>query len=86
MKKYTGNTIQRKELSEHLLMIEFRLSAIRTMIENRQERYHIAAQISTTLHALGSVAKDIRCKYVDDCSSVENLLWNMDDELSRIFI
>ena len=86
MKKNTGNTIQKKELSERLLMIELRLSAIRTMIENRREGFHIAAQISSTLHALKSVAKDIRCKFVDDCSSVEKLLWKMDNELYRINI
>ena len=86
IKKNTGNTIQKKELSERLLMIEFRLSAIRTMIENRREGFHIAAQISSTLHALESVTKDIRCKYVHDCSGVEKLLWQMDDELVRIFI
>ena len=86
MKKYTENAIQKNELAERLQMIEFRLGAIRTMIENRREGFHIAAQISSTFHALESIAKDVRCKYVHDCSGVEKLLWQMDDELSRIFI
>lgn len=86
MKNNTRNTIQKKELIDRLLMIEFRLSGIRTMINDRREGFHIAAQISSTLHALESVTKDIRCKYVHDCSGVEKLLWQMDDELVRIFI
>lgn len=83
MNKYPENAIQKKELFEGMLMIERRLSALRTMIENRQEGFHIAAQISSTLHALESVAKDIRGKFVDDCSSVEMLLWKDNDELAE---
>ena len=83
MKKYTGSTIQEKELFDRLLMIEWRLSAIRTMIENRRKGFYIAAQISSTLHALEDVAEEIRCKFADDCSSVETLIWQMDDELTR---
>ena len=80
-KRYT-----KKELSERLLMIELRLSTIRTMIENRREGFKIKAQISSTLHTLESVAKDIRCKFVDDCSDIEKLVWKMDDELVRILV
>ena len=83
MKNYDRKAIQEKELSERLLMIEYRLSAIRTMIDNRGEGIHIASQISSTLHALESVAKDIRCKFGDDCSSVEMLLWKENDELAE---
>ena len=86
MKKYTENAIQKNELAERLQMIEFRLGVIRTMIENRREGFHIAAQISSTFHALESVAKDIRCKFVDDCSDIEKLVWKMDDELVRILV
>ena len=80
---YSRNKIEKKELFERLLMIEWRLSALRTMIENRREGFHIAAQISSTLHALESVAKDIRGNFVDDCSSVEMLLWKENDELAE---
>ena len=83
MNKYPENAIQKKELFEGMLMIERRLSALRTMIENRREGFHIAAQISSTLHAIESVAKDNRSKFVDDCSSVEMLLWKDNDELAE---
>lgn len=80
---YSRNKIENKELFERLLMIEWRLSALRTLIENKREGFHIAAQISSTLYAFESVAKDIRCKFVDDCSSVEMLLWKENDKLAE---